>query len=212
MGIATAPLPAAQAQQGQALRARYRPGKGPLLIFVGRLVEEKGAEDLIRATAQLAADLPDLRTLILGDGPERSALEQVAAELGIRHRVIFAGWIDPTEVRTWLGAADIFVGPSRTAANGWVEAQGLTFVEAMMAGLPVIASRLGGIPDAVIHEQTGLLVDERAPAQIAAAVRRLGADPALGRGLAERGRALAESQFSRENSAQAFSELFNKLC
>nr|WP_274607987.1 glycosyltransferase family 4 protein [Thiorhodovibrio winogradskyi] len=211
MGVTSEPLDSGQCQRSQEVRARYRCGAGPLLIFVGRLIEEKGAADLIQATAQLRADYPNIRSLILGDGPERQALEQFAAVHSVRDQVHFAGWIDPAEIPVWLNAADIFVGPSRTAANGWVEAQGLTFIEAMMARLPVIASRLGGIPDAVIHEHTGLLVDERAPDQIAAAVHRLTTEPSLAKCLANKAYHHATIHFSRAASARAFDVLFRQL-
>ncbi|NBC48976.1 MAG: glycosyltransferase [Gammaproteobacteria bacterium] len=211
MGVATQDLTEQQRQQSAALRARYRRNQGPLLIFVGRLVEEKGAADLIQATAYLRTDYPDITTLILGEGPDRAALGNFAKALDLSKSVIFPGWIDPVDIGSWLAAADIFVGPSRTAANGQVEAQGLTFLEAMVASLPVIATRLGGIPDAVIHEETGLLVDERAPRQIAAAVGRLLSEPMLASTLREQGRGQVLARFSRAASAQAFSDLFFQL-
>ncbi len=211
MGVATEDLTAQQSEQSAALRARYRRDQGPLLIFVGRLVEEKGAKDLIQATAELHADYPHITTLILGEGPERPALENCVRALDLSSSIIFPGWVNPAEIRSWLAAADIFVGPSCTAANGWVEAQGLTFLEAQAAGLPVIATRLGGIPDAVIHEQTGLLIDERAPLQIAAAVRRILRETSLATILAKQGRERVLAHFSRTASAQAFSELFCQL-
>jgi glycosyltransferase involved in cell wall biosynthesis len=115
------------------------------------------------------------------------------------------------ELGAWMAAGDAFVAPSRRAANGWVEAQGLSLIEAMIAGAPVIATRLGGVPDAVIDGQTGLLVDERSPEQIAAAVRRLYNDAQLARTLAEQGRSHAAAHFSRHASARSFADLFARL-
>jgi len=211
MGVTIAPSDAYTRQRAADLRARFRRGEGPLLIFVGRVIDEKGPEDLIWAVDQLRGDDPDIRALIVGDGPDRSALERLVANLNLGESVIFPGWVDPSEIGVWLAAADIFVGPSRTAENGWVEAQGLTFLEAMAAGRSVIATRLGGIPDAVIHERTGLLVDERAPEQIADAVRRLINNPQLAQTLARQGQDHAVAHFSRAASARAFSELFAQL-
>ncbi len=111
-----------------------------------------------------------------------------------------------------MAAADIFVGPSKRAANGWVEAQGLTFVEAMLARTPVIATRSGGIPDAVRHEDTGLLVGENAPEEIARAVEELHNDRSLASRLGKAGHALALDKFTRERSAEAFDGLFGSLC
>ena len=193
------------------LRNRFRQGGGPLLVFVGRLVEEKGISDLIRAVALLAAELADATVMILGDGQERADMEALASRLDVSDRVHFLGWVESEEVPAYLAAADIFVGPSKRAANGWVEAQGLTFVEAMLARTPVIATRSGGIPDAVRHEETGLLVSENAPEEIAAAIRRLVAEPPLARQVTEAGYALANSAFNRERSAGAFTDLFESL-
>ncbi len=193
------------------LRNRFRRGAGPLLVFVGRLVEEKGLSDLIRAVALLVADLPDATVMILGDGQERADMEALASQLDVSDRAHFLGWIESAAVPDYLAAADIFVGPSKRAADGWVEAQGLTFVEAMLARTPVIATRSGGIPDAVRHEDTGLLVPEGRPDDIAAAIRRLVADPPLACRVAYAGYALANSAFTRERCAGVFADLFDSL-
>lgn len=209
MGVATDCVanPAIVAQ----LRAAHRQGAGPLLIFVGRLVDEKGVEDVIRAVALLRASLPDTRALIVGDGQDRAALEQLAAELGVAERIVFTGWVDPKDLASYFGAGDIFIGPSRRSSDGWIEAQGLTFIEAMLQKIPVVATRSGGIVDSVMHEQTGLLVDERAPAQIAVAVERLQHEPALRAQLIEAADRHAREKFSRAASAQRFSDLFERL-
>ncbi len=192
-------------------RGRYRRGKGPLLSFVGRIVEEKGVADLIQAVALLRHRLPDVTAVIAGEGPERVALEALAYELGVADRVAFTGWLAPARIPEILAAADLFVGPSRQGRNGWKEAQGLTFAEAMIAGTPVIATRLGGIADAVRHEETGLLVREAAPEQIAAAVERLVADPGLARQLATAGERLVRARYTRSASANAFAKLYDGL-
>ncbi len=180
-----------------------------MLVFVGRLVEEKGLSDLIRAVALLAAELPDATVMILGDGQERADMEALASRLDVSDRVHFLGWVESEEVPAYLAAAEIFVGPSKRAANGWVEAQGLTFVEAMLARTPVIATRSGGIPDTVRHEDTGLLVPEGRPDEIAAAIRRLGADPPLASRLKDSGYALAIRDFTRERAANRFAVLLD---
>lgn len=209
MGVATDRVadPAVVAQ----LRAAHRQDAGPLLVFVGRLVDEKGVEDVVRAVALLRTSLPGTRALIVGDGQDRAALEQLAVDLGVADRVVFTGWVDPKMLASYFAAGDVFVGPSRRSSDGWIEAQGLTFIEAMLQKIPVVATRSGGIVDSVIHEQTGLLVDERAPAQIAAAVARLHREPALRAELIESADRLARDKFSRAVSAQRFSDLFERL-
>lgn len=194
-----------------SIRDRHRRGAGPLLVFVGRLVDEKGCVDLLEAVRLLRADLAEVSAMIIGEGQDRAELEARCRAMGLADRVAFLGWVAPEAVLDHIAAADVFVGPSRTGADGWVEAQGLTFLEAMVAGTPVVASRLGGIVDSVHDGVTGLLVDERAPAQIAAAVRRLAADSDLWRRLARQARQTVAAQFSREASAQAFDDLFAAL-
>ncbi len=206
MGI-TGRIPAVEAAGG-VVRGRYRRGHGPRLVFVGRLVEEKGVDDLIRAVAIVADALPDVTAIILGEGPDRPRMEALSAELGVGDRIVFLGWMQPDAVPDYLSAADVFVGPSKRAKSGGVEGQGLTFIEAMLAGTPVIATRSGGIVDAVQDGRTGLLVSENEPEEIAAAIRQLVRNPELAQRLAARGREMVMSEFSRETTVHAFSAIF----
>lgn len=211
MGVTVEPLSDSGRRDAESIRNQYRRGDGPLLLFVGRIVEEKGVEDLLLAMVELRDEFEGVTAMIVGEGQDREEMQRQAAQLGLGERVFFTGWMEPERIPACLAAADIFVGPSRRAKDGWVEAQGLTFIEAMAAGTPVVATRQGGIVDSVLHEQTGLLVDERSPQQIAAAVRRLWRDPALRQTLSEQGRAVATSRFSRGTSAEMFSSLFESL-
>ncbi len=209
MGVSV--QPAAASSEAAVLRARYRRGDGPLLVFVGRVVEEKGVGDLIRAVSRLAPERPDITALIVGEGQDRTTMEALARDAGVADRVAFTGWVEPDKVPGYLAAADIFVGPSRQAPDGWIEGQGLTFLEAMLSRKPVIATRIGGIVDAVRHEETGLLVDPAAPQEIAAAVERLVADPGMADRLCDAGADLVRRGFTRNASAKAFSDLFQTL-
>jgi glycosyltransferase involved in cell wall biosynthesis len=211
MGVSSHKITREQAERARQLRERYRLGKGPLLLFVGRIVEEKGVEDLVRSVAMLRGWFPDVNALVVGEGQDRAEMERLTESLGISEKIVFTGWVQPDEVRTYLAAADIFIGPSRTAEDGWVEAQGLTFLEAMMAETPVIGSRLGGIVDSVEDGVTGLLVDERRPDEIVMAVRRLMTDTELRRTLTLQAYRRVRERFSREASAEAFSGLFLEL-
>lgn len=193
------------------LRAQFRRGDGPLLAFVGRLVTEKGVGDLLEAVRLLQTTMPDVTALIVGDGPERPRLEQQANDLGIRHRIQFCGWRAEDQIGQHLRAADIFVGPSRPAADGVLEAQGLALIEAMLAGLPVIATAIGGITDTIRHEQTGLAVRPGAPDEIAGAIQRLVGDPELAMRLTRAARELALQEFTREICARRFAGLYTRL-
>jgi len=211
MGVDASPLSDAERQQAQALRDQYRQQNGPLLVFVGRLVEEKGAQDAITAVQLLRERLPETRLLVIGEGQDRSQLEDQVAHLALQEHVLFLGWVEPKEVRAHMAAADAFLGPSRTAQDGWVEAQGLTFLEAMAAGAPVVASRLGGIVDSVRDGETGILVDEKSPQQIADAVLKIAASPGLRENFRVAAASMLTEEFSRECSASAFLELFEKV-
>ena len=205
-------LPDRKADAVKAIKKKYQHGSGPLLVFLGRLVEGKGCLDLLHAIGLLRSDIPDVRALIIGDGQDRNTLEELSNHLGLSQNVYFIGWVQPSEVHNYLMAADIFVGPSKTGKDGSVEAQGLTFLEAMVARTPVVASRVGGIVDSVIDGETGILVDEGSPDQIAAAVLRIASDNQFRSDLVNAGYIHATEYFSRSVSAAAFSELFSRLC
>ena len=207
MGVSTLSC-SAHDNESLRLRQAYRADEGPLLVFCGRVVEEKGVANLLEATALLLKRLPSTRTLIVGDGQDRPEMEMLSASLGITRAVTFVGWVDPSRVPAYLMAADIFVGPSKTAANGWIEAQGLTILEAMAVETPVIATRSGGIVDSVFDGDTGLLIEEGAPDQIRDAVIRLCTAPDLRARVITKAKEQVTATFSRQTSAQAFNALF----
>ena len=209
MGVSGFDLPATS--RVQKLREKYRQGSGPLLLFLGRVVEEKGVGDVIRALTLLLPHFPDATAVIAGDGQDRARMETLARDLGVPDRVMFVGWVAAEEAPDYLSAADVFIGPSKPAPDGWVEAQGLTYAEAMLARTPVIATPVGGIIDLVRHEETGLLVSVSAPQEIAAAIQRLIEEPNLADRLSKAGHALVQEKFTRRVSAEAFSELFDSL-
>lgn len=201
MGAAssTRPEPSAVAR----LRRRFRRGEGPLLAYVGRLVEEKGVGDLIQAVGLLVRRAPATIAIIVGDGQDRSRFETLADRLGVKEHIAFVGWVAADEIANYLAAADMFVGPSRH-----IEGQGLTIAEAMLAGTPVIATPVGGITDLVRHDETGVLVSPESPAAIAAAAERIMAEPGLADRLRQAAMAAASSGFTRAASARSFSDLF----
>ena len=207
MGISDRPP---VAEEVDAIRKRFRRGDGPLLAFAGRLVEEKGVEDLLLAMVGLVPRFPDTTAIVAGDGQHRPALEAVATRLGVADRVFFVGWVQPAEVQTYLAAGDVLVAPSRRSPQGWVEAQGLVVLEAMQVGVPVVASGSGGLTDIVVDGDTGLLVSEQAPEEIGAAVQRVCADPELRARLVEHGRQMA-ARYSRSTSASSFADLFDSV-
>ncbi|MEC8230369.1 MAG: glycosyltransferase [Pseudomonadota bacterium] len=130
-----------------------------LLLFVGRVNEEKGVKELIEATKILLDNGYSVHLAIVGRGHQEQQFKALAATLNVENAVTFVGWVDSSEIYHYYAAADIFVGPSKRADDGWIEAQGLTFVEAMLAGCKVVGTNSGGIPDAVIDGKTGWLAE-----------------------------------------------------
>ncbi len=172
-----------------------RDGTGPVL-FVGRLVERKGVAHLIEAIARLGRGDEGARLEIVGDGPERPGLEALAGRLGVASRVVFRGKIPPDELQASYARAAVCVLPSVLDARGDTEGLGVVLLEAMNHGTPVIASRVGGIPDIVEDGVSGLLVPPGDADALAAAVRRLRDDPVLARRLGEAGRRRLRERFS----------------
>lgn len=130
-----------------------------LLLFVGRLNEEKGVSELLEATKILIGEGLDLALVLVGIGHEENIFKQQAVRLGINESVNFVGWVESKDIYRYYAAADVFVGPSKRSSSGGVEAQGLTFAEAMLAGCKVVGTNSGGIPDAVIDGKTGWLAE-----------------------------------------------------
>lgn len=131
----------------------------PMVLFVGRLVAKKGVGDLLQAMADVQQVIPDVRLVVIGDGPLRSALQKLAQDLGVR--VDFLGKQPPTAVQDWMNRATVFCGPSLVTPEGDAEGLGMVFLEAQAMALPVVSYASGGIPEAVAHGETGLLVPER---------------------------------------------------
>jgi glycosyltransferase involved in cell wall biosynthesis len=157
-----------------------------ILLTTAYLIAAKGVDTAVRALAAL----PDSVTLwVVGDGPESTALEALSGELGVRDRVRFLGL--QSQVEPFMQAADAFVCPSL-----WEEAAGLVNIEAQACGLPVLASRVGGIPEYVSDGFSGLLFRAGDAADLAIAVRRLLDDPAYCREMGLAARELAVGRFS----------------
>ena len=157
---------------GEAMRKREGWGDDRVMISVGRLAKEKNWALLLEATALAQEKHPDLRLVLLGDGPDRADLESLAAELGIVGRVDFMGAVPFEEVPAYLKGADFFGFASTT------ETQGLVTMEALAAGLPVVAVEASGTRDIIQNEKQGLLVEEDHQA-LASGINRLMIDNQL---------------------------------
>ena len=172
MGVES-PAPA-DPEAVESLRHRYRLGDGPILVSLARLVPIKGHDTVIRALPALITRFPDLSYLIVGEGPERNDLEDLASSLSVADHVRFAGAVPQEEVPDHYRLATLYVQISRHSDHrGGVEGYGLSFLEAASYGLPSIAGCSGGVPEAVEDGRSGVLVPPGDPAALSESVARL---------------------------------------
>ena len=165
------------------------------VLFVGRLVERKGVAGLVDAVGRLPLSL-GARLEIVGEGPERPRLEAQIHDGSLQGRVALRGKISAGDLRAAYAGADVLVLPSVLDSRNDTEGLGVVLLEAMSYAVPVIASRIGGIPDIVADGETGLLVPPGDAAALAAALQRLAGDAGLRARLGSTGREHVRSQFS----------------
>lgn len=185
------------------LREEYAiPERSPIVGVVGRLEPEKGHPTLLEAWVRVRAAVPEAYLLVVGEGSRREALEAQAAELGIADRVVFTGRRD--DVPAVTAALDVAVLPS------YREAQGLTILEAMALSRPVVASNVGGIPEMIEHERTGLLAEPHDAAGLAGGIVRMLRDHQLADTLARAGHDLVHERFCVELMVRAVELLYDQ--
>ena len=174
---------------GADIRARHGLGERPVVVCVSRMVARKGQDVLVRALPAIAARVPDVVLLLVGDGPHRRAVERLAARSGVEAHVVLAGRVSWDQSPAYYDAGDVFCMPTRTRLAGLEpEALGICFLEAAATGLPVVAGDSGGAPDAVLDGQNGVVVDGRDVGQVAEQVTRLLLDRKLSAEMGRRGR------------------------
>lgn len=188
-------------------RGKERP-VGPFTVAcVAGLREKKGHRYLIEAIADLRSKGLEVRCVLVGDGPERTPLEDHVRRLGVHDLVVFKGQRSRRDVSEILRSSDAMVLPSVTTADGDMEGIPVALMEALAAAVPVVASSLSGIPELVEHERTGLLVAERRPDEIAAAIRRIHDDPEGAAAMAAEGRARVLDAYDLQGNATRLRQL-----
>ncbi|NLE44829.1 MAG: glycosyltransferase family 4 protein [Chloroflexi bacterium] len=174
-----------------------------VILTVGRLVERKGQDMVLRAMPQILARVPNTVYLIAGTGPMEQLLRRIAADQGVSDHVIFLGDIPHERIGPYYAVTDVFLMPSRAILRrGDVEGFGLVYLEANAFAKPCIGGREGGVPDAVLNGETGLLVNPWSPDDIAQATIHLLEDRALAERLGRTGQSRVQQEMNWSNTAQ----------
>jgi glycosyltransferase involved in cell wall biosynthesis len=189
-----------------AVRPTPLPFGPPVVLCAGRLSEEKGFDVAVRAFARAWRSHPEARLFVAGEGTERERLQSLAHELEIAGAVEFLGWISPEEVPDLLNRATVVVVPSRA-----LEGFGLVALEAALMKRPVVASRMGGLPEVVADGETGLLFENEDSDGLARAIMSLLDDPERAARMGHAASARARRLFSLERCADAYEDHYRKL-
>lgn len=174
------------------------------LLFLGRMHQPKGIFDLLEAVARLSRDFPQLELLCGGDG-DADAVNRRAEELDIQDRVRLLGWVRGQEKQALLASAGVFVLPS------YHEGLPMSILEAMAAGLPVVSTRVGGIPDAITSGKEGFLIEPGDVDALEDSLRRLLANPELARSMGEAGLCKVAAEFDADKVMPQIEALYRKL-
>ena len=189
---------------GRAIREEFKLGDAPVVVAVSRLAPNRGHELLLAGFQRLLVDVPEARLLLVGKGETRARLESLVRELGLGERAVFTGYRD-RDLPAVLGAADCFALMAAGSDDSCRAA-----LEAMAAGRPVVARRVGALPETVVHGETGLLVGEDT-ADVAAALERVLADRARAQIMGLAGRRRAEQEFGPERAVAIVEEVYHTL-
>jgi glycosyltransferase involved in cell wall biosynthesis len=190
---------------GTPIRDEFELGEAPVVVTVARLAANRGHELLLNAFRLLLGTMPGARLLLVGKGETRARLEQTVAEMGLEGRVIFTGYRD-RDLPVVLAAADCFALMAAGSDDSCRAA-----LEAMAAARPVVARRVGALPETIVHGQTGLLVDEDRPEAVAAALAAILGDRDRARAMGRAGRERAATEFGPERSVAVVERVYRDL-
>ena len=181
------------------------------ILCVGRHTEKKGIDTLLRAFARVYHKYGSVKLILAGDGPITEKLLRLSEKLGIKKRVIFMGAQSHAQVIKLMQRAEVFALPSQTARSGDSEGLGMVFNEASACGIPVVATRHGGIPEAVIDGETGFLTPEKDDCALADRLELLLSDPGLACNMGMRGREYVCEQFNLKLQTRKLEEIYRRI-
>jgi len=194
-----------------ALRQSLGLADKKVIVSVGRLVHRKGQDHLIESMPKILEVVPNAHLVLVGQGPYREYLQQLVTKNALEDSVTFIGRIQYADLPQYICVGDIFAMPSRSRLMGLeVEGLGIVYLEASACGLPVLAGNSGGAPDAVLHNETGLVVDGTDNKQIAAAAIELLTKEVSARKMGEVGRQWIIDKWRWEIWSKDFEVLLNK--
>ena len=191
---------------------KFRPASTedrPIILFVGRLVEQKGAEFAIRAASEVQRQLPNVELVLIGDGPLRMELEVLARQTLRRYR--FLGVRTPGEVRDWMNRASMLCMPSLTMPSGEAEGFGMVCAEAQAMGKPVVAFDSGAIPEIIRHEKTGFMAAERDWQSLAEYLATLLKNGEFRERFGRAGRELVVREFDLQHCTRRLEEIYGMV-
>jgi len=192
------------------LKNKYNLNSKSVLLYFGRLAEKKGIPYLIKAMPSILTNHEDIILVICGGGPDKNELETLVSELNIVSNVKFTGYISDEEKIEYFSFADILVVPSIVTSGGDTEGLPVVIMEGLAAGLPIIASDAGGIKDAIINMETGILIKQKSSDEIVKAVNIIMKNKELQSNLAERGKLLARNMFSWDKISDRYFKVLSK--
>lgn len=193
------------------IRKKYKLEGKQVILTVARLIKHKGQDHLLKALPMILGVIPNAHYLMVGDGPDKEYLEDLAFhQLGLGGNVTFAGEISDKNVAACYHECDVFAMISRQYKNS-VEGFGIAFLEAGYAGKPVVGGDSGGIPDAVEHNKTGVLVNPNDLEEIAAAIIDLLGNKNKRSEYGENGKTRVLTKFTWEKVAKTYADVFNKI-
>lgn len=185
--------------------------KKEFILSVGRLAEKKGIKYLIMAMKDVIKKFPEAKLVVVGDGPERKNLEHLAKELKLQNNIIFMGSVENKYLPEFYATADLFVGPSIVTKSGDTEGLGIVFLEALASRTCVVGSDVGGIPDIIEHNKTGLLVRQKDSKQLSDSIIKLLRNEKLRKSLALNGQRKVKEIYSWNLIGERFNQLVEQV-